>query len=73
MCLCPAGKERLHDRDRGSSRTRCSSETGLFRNQVRRTVPSGVSSDLSPRVLFAVHGVTSVSNYFYIVNACQCL
>lgn len=34
LFLCPPGEEWLHDRDRGSGGTRCSSETGLSRNQV---------------------------------------
>lgn len=32
--LCLPGEEWLHDGDRGSGGTGCSSETGLFRNQV---------------------------------------
>lgn len=32
--VCLPGEEWLHDGDRGSGGTRCSSQTGLFRNQV---------------------------------------
>lgn len=70
-----SGKEWLHDRDRGSGGSRCSPQTGLFRNQVRGLLaltiycPSFIKPELS--LYWWVSEAWAKSNVLRMSNVCS--